>query len=44
MKVIIDKGNNIPPYTEIGYNPSHDRERFTVTSRGITVVKKGMFK
>ena len=43
MKVIIDKGNNIPPYTEIGYNPSQDRERFTVTPRGITVVKKGMF-
>jgi glucose-1-phosphate adenylyltransferase len=44
MKAIIDKGNNIPPHTEIGYNPSKDRERFTVTPRGITVVRKGMFQ
>jgi len=44
MKAIIDKRNNIPPHTEIGYDPSKDRERFTVTPRGITVVRKGMFK
>ncbi len=44
MKAIIDKDNNIPAYTEIGYNPSKDRERFVVTPRGISVVRKGMFR
>jgi len=43
MKAIIDKGNRIPPHTEIGYNPEEDRKRFTVTPRGIVVVPKGMF-
>lgn len=42
-KAIIDKGNMIPPRTEIGYNPEEDRERFTVTPRGIVVVPKGYF-
>jgi glucose-1-phosphate adenylyltransferase len=44
MKAIIDKGNRIPPRTEIGYNPEEDRKRFTVTPRGIVVVAKGTFK
>ena len=43
-KAIIDKENVIPSNTEIGYNPKEDRKRFTVTSRGITVVPKGYFK
>ncbi|MBW2600781.1 MAG: glucose-1-phosphate adenylyltransferase [Deltaproteobacteria bacterium] len=43
MKAIIDKKNKIPPDTEIGYNPSEDRERFTVTPRGIVVVPKRYF-
>jgi glucose-1-phosphate adenylyltransferase len=43
-KAIIDKDNVIPPHTEIGYNPKKDRERFTVTERGIVVVSKGCFK
>jgi glucose-1-phosphate adenylyltransferase len=43
-KAIIDKENNIPPYTEIGCNPKRDRERFTVTPRGIVVVPKGYFR
>ncbi len=43
-KAIIDKDNVIPPYTEIGINPQSDRERFTVTPRGIVVVAKGHFK
>lgn len=43
-KAIIDKHNVIPPYTEIGINPLSDRERFTVTPRGIVVVPKGHFK
>lgn len=42
-KAIVDKYNVIPPYTEIGYNPSEDRKRFTVTPRGIVVVPKGYF-
>ncbi|OIP38453.1 MAG: glucose-1-phosphate adenylyltransferase [Deltaproteobacteria bacterium CG23_combo_of_CG06-09_8_20_14_all_51_20] len=42
-KAIIDKNNIIPPGTEIGCNPSKDRERFTVTQRGIVVVPKGFF-
>jgi glucose-1-phosphate adenylyltransferase len=43
-KAIIDKDNNIPPGTEIGYSPNEDRKRFTVTSRGIVAVPKGYFK
>jgi glucose-1-phosphate adenylyltransferase len=43
-KAIIDKENHIPPGTEIGHDPKKDRERFTVTPRGIVVVPKGYFK
>jgi len=43
-KTIIDKHNIIPPKTTIGYNPSEDRKRFTVTPRGIVVIPKGHFK
>jgi len=43
-KTIIDKHNIIPPKTEIGYNPTEDRKRFTITPRGIVVVPKGFFK
>jgi len=43
-KAIIDKENNIPPRTEIGYNPKEDSKRFTVTPRGIVAVPKGYFK
>jgi glucose-1-phosphate adenylyltransferase len=43
-KTIIDKHNIIPPKTTIGYNPSEDREHFTVTPRGIVVIPKGHFK
>ena len=39
-KAIIAEGVRIPRDTEIGFNPVKDRERFTVTSRGITVVTK----
>ena len=42
-KAIIDKHNVIPSNTEIGINPMADRERFTVTPRGIVVVPKGYF-
>ena len=43
-KAIIDKNNYLPGGTEIGLDPTKDRERFTVTERGITVVPKGYFK
>jgi glucose-1-phosphate adenylyltransferase len=43
-KAIIDKQNILPPHTEIGYNPSEDRRRFTVTPRGIVVVPRGYFQ
>jgi glucose-1-phosphate adenylyltransferase len=42
-KAIIDKHNVIPPKTEIGYNPTEDRKKFTITPRGIVVVPKGFF-
>jgi glucose-1-phosphate adenylyltransferase len=42
-KAIIDKYNIIPPGTVIGYNPSEDRKKFTVTPRGIVVVPKEYF-
>jgi len=42
-KAIIAEGVHIPPYTEIGYHPEVDRDRFTVTHRGITIVTKEDF-
>jgi len=42
-KAIIAEGVHIPPYTEIGYHPQADRQRFTVTPRGITVVTEEDF-
>jgi glucose-1-phosphate adenylyltransferase len=42
-KAIIDKDNDIPSNTEIGYNPRKDSMRFTVTERGIVVVPRGFF-
>jgi glucose-1-phosphate adenylyltransferase len=44
MKAIIDKNNVIPANTEIGYNPEEDREKFTVTPRGIVVIPKNTFQ
>lgn len=40
MKAIIGEGVRIPPHTEIGYDPTEDKRRFTVTRRGITIVTK----
>ncbi len=42
-KAIISEGVRIPHHAEIGINPEKDMERFTVTSRGITVVTKEDF-
>lgn len=40
-RAIIDKHVEIPPDTVIGYDPNHDRERFSVSEGGIVVIKKG---
>jgi glucose-1-phosphate adenylyltransferase len=38
---IIDKGVHIPPGTEIGFDPEHDRARgFTVSEGGVVVIAK----
>jgi glucose-1-phosphate adenylyltransferase len=42
-KAIVAEGVHIPPHTELGYHPMKDRERFTVTPRGITVVTQENF-
>jgi glucose-1-phosphate adenylyltransferase len=39
-KAILCEGVKIPHHMEIGFDPMKDRERFTVTPRGITVVTK----
>jgi glucose-1-phosphate adenylyltransferase len=40
-RAIIDKGVHIPPGTEIGFDPEHDRARgFTVSEGGVTVIAK----
>ena len=38
---IIDKEVKILPKAEVGYNLEKDRQRFTVTPKGIVVVEKG---
>ncbi|MDR2351899.1 MAG: glucose-1-phosphate adenylyltransferase [Deltaproteobacteria bacterium] len=43
-KAIISDGTKIPAKTEIGYNPTVDRKRFSLTHRGIVVVTKNDFK
>ncbi len=40
-RAIIDKGVQVPPGTEIGYDPEVDRGHFHVSDSGITVVPKG---
>jgi glucose-1-phosphate adenylyltransferase len=40
-KTIIDKGVQIPPNTEIGYDLEKDRKRFLVSPGGVVVVPKG---
>ncbi len=39
-RVIVDKAVEIPPHTEIGYDPELDAKRFTVQD-GVVVVPKG---
>ena len=40
-RTIIDKGSEIPPGMEIGYDLKDDGKKFTVTESGIVVVPKG---
>lgn len=41
-KAIIDKGVEIPPYTQIGYDAEEDKARgFYISPGGVTVVPKG---
>ena len=40
-RVIVDKWNEVPDGTVIGYDPGADRKRFTVSSSGIVVVARG---
>ena len=40
-KCIIDKSVKIPPGEEIGHDLAKDRQRFTVTEKGIVVVPHG---
>lgn len=39
-RVIVDKWNEVPDGTVIGYDPVADQKRFTVSSTGITVVAR----
>jgi glucose-1-phosphate adenylyltransferase len=39
-RVIVDKYVQIPPGTEIGFNPEEDRKRFTVTESGVVVIPR----
>jgi glucose-1-phosphate adenylyltransferase len=40
-RVIIDKWNNVPDGTMIGYDAEADRRRFAVSPTGIVVVDHG---
>ena len=40
-RAILDKGVRVEPGASIGENPERDRERFTVTERGVVVVPRG---
>ena len=40
-RAIIDKGSEIPPGMQIGYDLEEDARKFTVTESGIVVVPKG---
>ncbi len=39
-RCIVDKNVQVPENHRIGYDADHDRERFTVSGSGITVIEK----
>ncbi len=39
-RAIIDKYVTVPEHTTIGYDPEEDREKYTVTEEGLTIVSK----
>ncbi len=39
-RAIVDKNVDIPPGTEIGFDPEDDKKRFTVTDTGIVIIPK----
>jgi glucose-1-phosphate adenylyltransferase len=41
-RAIIDKGCDIPDGLQVGVNPEHDRERFHVSEKGITLITPEM--
>ena len=40
-RVIVDKWNNVPDGTEIGFDAEADLERFAVSTSGIVIVPTG---
>ena len=41
-RVVVDKGTQIPPGLRVGFDPEEDRQRFHVTSKGVTLVTPEM--
>lgn len=41
-RTIVDRGCKIPPGLEVGSDPDHDRRRFHVTEKGITLITPEM--
>jgi glucose-1-phosphate adenylyltransferase len=41
-RVIVDRYNDIPPHSRIGFDGAADRARFTVSEGGVVVVPKGL--
>jgi glucose-1-phosphate adenylyltransferase len=41
-RVVVEKGTQIPPGLRVGFDPEEDRQRFHVTSKGVTLVTPEM--
>ena len=39
-RCVIDKNVTVPPGYQIGFDPVADRERFTISDRGVVIVDK----